>query len=223
MTTLVLGNKNYSSWSLRPWLALRQAGIPFDEVVIPLYQPGSKAAILQHSRAGKVPVLEHGDRTVWDSLAIPEYAAETWPEAALWPEDREARALARCISAEMHAGFAALRKGMPMDLRAHPSSKRHSTEVSADIDRITAIWRGAREKFGGAGPFLFGAFSIADAMFAPVTARFRTYAVELDPLCQAYADAVLALPAFLEWQAAAREEPWVIASYDNPAPTPSGT
>jgi glutathione S-transferase len=107
--------------------------------------------------------------------------------------------------------------------RPRPSSKRHSTEVSADIDRITAIWRGAREKFGGAGPFLFGAFSIADAMFAPVTARFRTYAVELDPLCQAYADAVLALPAFLEWQAAAREEPWVIASYDNPAPTPSGT
>jgi glutathione S-transferase len=214
--TLVIGNKNYSSWSLRPWLAMRQAGIAFDEVVIPLYRGDSKAALLQHSPAGKVPVLEHGDRTVWDSLAIMEYLAETFPAAGLWPQDAAARARARSISAEMHAGFVALRTAMPMDLREHMPGRGWSDAVAADIQRVTAIWRDCRAQFGDGGPFLFGAFSIADAMYAPVAARFRTYAVELDPTCQAYADAMLTLPGFLEWQAAALQEPWIITSYNNP-------
>ena len=219
--TLVVGNKNYSSWSLRPWLAMRQAGIAFEEVVIPLYQAGSKAALLAHSPAGKVPVLRHGDRVVWDSLAIMEYLAETFPAAGLWPEDAAARALARSVSAEMHAGFAALRGGMPMNLRDQPSRPEGSDAVAADIERVSTIWRDCRARFGVGGSFLFGAFSAADAMYAPVVTRFRTYGVALDPTCQAYADAVLALPAFLEWQRAARQEPWVITRYANPAPAAS--
>jgi glutathione S-transferase len=221
--TLVVGNKNYSSWSLRPWLAMRQVGIAFDEVVIPLYQQGSKAALLGYSPAGRVPVLLHGDRVVWDSLAIMEYLAEIFPDAALWPRDPAARALARCVSAEMHAGFAALRAGLSMNLREHLPGRRRSDAVAADIARVTAIWRDCRARFGEAGPFLFGGFSIADAMYAPVATRFRTYAVELDPVSQAYADTILALPAFLEWQAAARKETWVITSFSNPAPAASPT
>jgi glutathione S-transferase len=219
--TLVVGNKRYSSWSLRPWLAMRQAGIAFDEIVIPLYRAESKAALLAHSPAGKVPVLVHGDRAVWDSLAIMEYLAESVPQAGLWPADPEARALARSISAEMHAGFAALRAGMPMDLREHRRGQGRSEAVAADIERVSAIWRDCRTRFGAGGPFLFGAFSAADAMYAPVATRFRTYGVALDPVCEAYADAVLVLPAFLEWQAAAQEEPWIITSYANPAPAAS--
>jgi glutathione S-transferase len=215
--TLVVGNKNYSSWSLRPWLAMRQAGIAFEEIVIPLYQAESKAALLAHSPAGKVPVLKHGDRTVWDTLAIMEYLAETFPAAGLWPQDAAARALARSISAEMHAGFAALRRGMPMNLRDQPPRPQGSDAVAADIERITAIWRDCRTRFGAGASFLFGAFSAADAMYAPVATRFRTYGVALDPVCQAYADALLDLPAFLEWQRAARQEPWVITRYANPA------
>jgi glutathione S-transferase len=219
--TLVIGNKNYSSWSLRPWLAMRHARIAFDEVVIPLYRGESKAALLRHSPAGKVPVLEHGGRTVWDSLAIMEYLAETFPAANLWPQDAAARAQARSISAEMHTGFAALRQGMPMNLRERLPSPGRSDTVAADIQRVTAIWRDCRTRFGGTGRFLFGTFSIADAMYAPVATRFRTYAVELDPICHAYADAVLTLPAFQEWQTAAQQEPWVITSYSNPAPATS--
>ena len=218
--TLVIGNKNYSSWSLRPWLAMRAAGIAFEEVVIPLYQAESKAALLAHSPAGKVPVLRHGDRVVWDSLAIIEYLAETLA-AGLWPENPAARALARAVSAEMHAGFAALRAAMPMNLRDQPSRPAGSDAVAADIERVTAIWRDCRTRFGAGAPFLFGAFSAADAMYAPVVTRFRTYGVALDPTCRAYADAVLALPAFLEWQRAARQEPWVITRYANPAPAAS--
>jgi glutathione S-transferase len=215
--TLIVGNKRYSSWSLRPWLALRQAGIAFEEVVIPLYQAGSKEALLARSPAGKVPVLAHGERTVWDSLAILEYLAESFPAAGLWPQDATARALARSVAAEMHAGFAALRAGMPMDLKEHRPGRQRSQAVDADIERVTAIWRDCRTRFGAGGPFLFGAFSAADAMYAPVATRFRTYGVALDPVCQAYADALLDLPAFLEWQRAARQEPWVITRYANPA------
>ena len=219
--TLVVGNKRYSSWSLRPWLAMRQAGIAFEEVVIPLYEAESKAALLAHSPAGKVPVLRHGERVVWDSLAIIEYLAETFLAAGLWPQDAAARALARSISAEMHAGFAALRRGMPMDLREYLPGQGRSDVVAADVERVTAIWRDCRARFGAGGSLLFGAFSAADAMYAPVAARFRTYGVALDPVCQAYADAVLALPAFVEWQRAARQEPWVITRYANPAPAAS--
>lgn len=209
--TLIVGNKNYSSWSLRGWLAARAAGVPFDEVLIRLSEPGSKEKLLEHSPAGRVPVLHHGERTVWDSLAIIEYLAEVCPDAGLWPADPAARAHARSISAEMHAGFQALRSHMPMNLRKSLPGKGRGRDVAEDIERIAAIWRDCRARYGAGGPFLFGRFGAADVMYTPVAARFRTYAVELDDACQAYVGAVLARPDFLEWHAAALEEPWVIA------------
>jgi len=199
--TLVIGNKNYSSWSLRPWLALRMAGLDFDEVRVPLYAPGSHDAILRHSPAGKVPVLRDGDVTVWDSLAICEYVAELAPQAGLWPGDRAQRAHARSISAEMHAGFAALRSAMPMNLRIERArlAAPPSAAVQADVARITAIFEECRARYGAAGDFLFGRFTIADAMFAPVAMRFRSYSVTLPPRAQAYADALSALAPMREW------------------------
>ena len=208
MPTLVLANKLYSSWSLRPWLLLRQLGIAFDEVVIPLGQPDTRAQLLQHSPAGKAPVLIDGDVTVWESLAIAEYAAESWPEAGVWPRDRAARALARAISSEMHAGFQALRNACPMNLGKRYATRDRGPAVAADVARITALWRDARTRFGAGGPFLFGAFSAADVMYAPVVTRLDTYAVAVDPDTRAYMDAVLALPAFAEWRTAALAEPW---------------
>jgi glutathione S-transferase len=205
--TLVVGNKNYSSWSLRGWLAARLAGIAFDEVVVRLSEPTSKDDLLRHSPAGKVPVLEHGACVVWDSLAIIEYLAEVRPEAGMWPADPGARAHARSIAAEMHSGFQALRAAMPMNLRKSLPSKGRGREVGEDIERICAIWRDCRERFGAAGPFLFGRFCAADVMYTPVATRFRTYAVELDDPCRDYVDAVLARPDFLEWHAAALDEP----------------
>lgn len=215
--TLVVGNKNYSSWSLRPWLALRMAEIPFDEIVIPLYEPASKAALLVQSPAGKVPVLRHGDLVVWDSLAICEYAAELAPQAALWPADRAARAHARSISAEMHAGFVALRSTMPMNLRARG---RHlatpPTEAArADVARVSKIVEECRERFGAGGAFLFGGFGIADAMYAPVATRLRSYSIPLPPPVQAWSDAVLALPPFLEWERAALAEPQILPATES--------
>lgn len=213
--TIVLGNKNYSSWSLRPWLALKQTGVAFDEVVIPLYLEGSKEKILKWSAAGKVPVLKRGDMTLWESLAICEYLAETFPAARLWPEDPAVRAVARAVATEMHGGFVALRQNMPMDIaRRHPGAQRIE-QAAADIARVSAIWRDCRQRFGepgahGKGPFLFGGFSIADAMYAPVVTRFLTYGVSLDPVSAAYADAVMDLPAMREWTAAAAAEPWVL-------------
>jgi glutathione S-transferase len=209
--TLVVGNKNYSSWSLRGWLAARLAGIEFEERLVRLSEPGSRAELLSHSPAGKVPVLKHGARVVWDSLAIVQYLAEQRPQAGLWPADPDARALARSIAAEMHAGFAALRRHMPMNLKKRLPGKGQGPGVATDIARIGAIWQDCRSRFGAGGPFLFGEISAADAMYAPVATRFRTYGVALEPVAQAYADAVLAWPAFLEWQAAALEEPWIIA------------
>jgi glutathione S-transferase len=209
--TLIVGNKNYSSWSLRGWLAARAAGVPFDEVLIRLSEPGSKEKLLEHSPAGRVPVLHHGERTVWDSLAIIEYLAEVCPAAGLWPADPAARAHARSISAEMHAGFQALRSHMPMNLRKSLPGKGRGRDVAEDIERVCAIWADCRARYGAGGPFLFGGFGAADVMYTPVAARFRTYAVELDDACQTYVGAVLARPDFLEWHAAALEEPWVIA------------
>jgi glutathione S-transferase len=209
--TLVVGNKNYSSWSLRGWLAARAAGVPFDEVLVRLSEPGSKAALLEHSPAGKVPVLKHGERTIWDSLAIIEYLAEICPDAGLWPADPAARAHARSIAAEMHAGFQALRAHMPMNLRKSLPGKGRGRDVAEDIERICAIWVDCRARYGALGPFLFGRFTAADAMYTPVATRFRTYAVELDDVCQDYVDAVLARPDFREWHEAALEEAWVIA------------
>jgi glutathione S-transferase len=195
---LVVGNKNYSSWSLRAWLAMKVLGLPFREVRIPLYGPESKRALLEYSPAGKVPCLVDGEVRVWDSLAILEYLAERHP--ALWPADAALRARARSISAEMHSGFAHLRQHMCMNIRKRHPGKGRTPEVLAEIARIVALWSDAR------GPFLFGAFGAADAMYAPVVLRFRTYAVELPPVCRAYADAVLALPALQLWMRDAERE-----------------
>jgi glutathione S-transferase len=213
---LVIGNKNYSSWSLRPWLALRMAGLEFDEERIALYEPVTSEATLHHSPTGKVPVLHRGDVTVFESLAICEYAAELAPRAQLWPADATARAHARSISAEMHAGFSALRSALPMNARVEggrPASAL-SAEVEAEIARVTAIWDDCRTQFGSGGDFLFGAFTIADAMYAPVVSRFRTYSLRLPPRAQAYAEAVWALAPLREWVAAGAAEPERIAAYE---------
>ncbi len=205
--TLVIGNKNYSSWSLRPWLALKATGQAFDEALIVLRQAETKANILGYSAAGKLPVLKHGDLLIWDSLAICEYVAETWPEAKLLPEDRRARAVARSVMSEMHSGFAALRRDLPMDIcRLGKAPGIPSDEARHDMARIQQIWQDCRGRFGGDGDFLFGRFGLADCMYAPVATRFRTYGVSLDPVSAAYVDAIYALPAMQEWIAAAAQE-----------------
>lgn len=206
---IILGNKNYSSWSLRAWLALAHTGADFEEVVIPLDRDGTAASIQAWSPAGKVPILRDGDEVIWDSLAICEYLAERFPEAGLWPKDRAARALARSACAEMHAGFAALRRALPMDVRSHvPLS--YDAAVGDDIARICAIWSQCRGRFGGDGPYLFGAFTIADAFFAPVASRFATYAVDLPNDAKRYVGAVLEEQKMRAWRQAAADEPWVI-------------
>ncbi|MBI4742702.1 MAG: glutathione S-transferase family protein [Betaproteobacteria bacterium] len=201
---LVIGDRNYSSWSLRPWLAARQAGLPFEEVCIPLRNAGSKVHILKHSPSGKVPCLIHGDTVVWDSLAICEHLAELVP--SLWPADRRARSEARSVSAEMHSGFTALRQNMGMDIRASKPFDGRTSAAEADIARIVAIWENCRSRFAAGGHFLFGDFSIADAMYAPVVWRFLTHAVALPAASQAWVEAMLALPAMREWQAGALAE-----------------
>ncbi len=208
--TLVIGNYNYSSWSLRAWIALRQAGAAFDVVRIPLDLPETKAAIAEWSPSGRVPLLRDGDLAIWESLAICEHAAECFPAARLWPEDRAARAIARAASAEMHAGFAALRRHMPMDCRARRPGAGRAPGVAEDIARIVALWTDLRTRFGAGGDMLFGRFTVADAMFAPVVSRFKTYGVALDGAARDYAEAVLALPAMREWYAAAEAETEVI-------------
>ncbi|MBY6265670.1 glutathione S-transferase family protein [Azospirillum sp. 412522] len=208
--TLVIGNKAYSSWSLRPWLALRQAGLAFAETVIPLRQPDTAARIAEQSPSGRVPTLLHDGLVLWDSLAICEYVAELAPAAGLWPSDRVARAVARSVSAEMHSGFVPLRTSMPMNLKQDRKGQGMTAATAADIARIEALWADARARFGSpaGGPFLFGAFTIADAMFAPVVTRLETYGVAVSPGSRAYMDAVLALPAMRDWVAAAKAEPW---------------
>ncbi|MDP3421055.1 MAG: glutathione S-transferase family protein [Thiobacillus sp.] len=204
--TLIIGNKNYSSWSLRPWLVLRNAGIPFEEIRIPLYTPESVVELLKWSPSGKVPALHDGESQVWDSLAICEYLADRFPDKHLWPDDSTARANARSISAEMHAGFNSLREHMSMNIRArHPNQGRTAGSL-ADIARITEIWTDCRTRFSGGGAFLFGRFGIADAMYAPVVLRFLTYGVELTGVARDYANSVLALPALQEWVTAATTE-----------------
>lgn len=206
--TLIVGSKNYSSWSLRPYLALKASGLPFREVLIPLRTDDTYRHIRLYSPSGTVPVLLHGDIKVWESLAICEYIAELAPGAGLWPKDAEARAFGRSIANEMHAGFAALRQNMPMDLARDRREESRASLVTDQIARVTAIWNEARERFGrrganGTGPFLLGGFSIADAMFAPVATRFRTYGVNVDETSQHYCDAIFAWPGFKEWEAAA--------------------
>lgn len=208
--TIVLGNKAYSSWSLRGWLPLALCGVPFEEVVIPLRREDTKSRILEASSAGKVPVLKTPEGPIWDSLAIAEYLAERFPEAGLWPSDPLARARARAVTAEMHSGFPDLRNECPMDVRADHSGRLLSEGTQRDIARICEIWRDCRARFAAGGDFLFGAFGIADAFYAPVVSRFVTYGVELDPVCAAYRDAVIAKPEMQNWIEAGRAEPWVI-------------
>jgi glutathione S-transferase len=211
---LVIGNKNYSSWSLRPWMALSMAHIPFEETVIPLDQPQTKKRISEHSAAGRVPVLHHGKLTVWESLAILEYLAEIFPEKKLWPEGKAARAAARSAASEMHCGFAALRNACPMNLRRPRNTVALSEAVKADIARIDALWRECRKDHSRKGKFLFGAFCNADAMFAPVVTRFDTYDIKVSSESRAYMEAVLATQAFQAWKKAALEEPWKIPRED---------
>ena len=211
---LVIGNKNYSSWSLRAWLALKRTGIDFQEILVPLMRPETKAAILAHSPSGKVPLLRLGDDQVWDSLSIAETLAERFPAAGLWPADATARATARSVSAEMHAGFMALRRALPMNLRAHLPGRPRAADAEADIARVQDIWTSCRTRFGAAGPFLFGGFTIADAFYTPVVGRFRTYDVALTDVGQAYADAVWQTPDMQAWVAAAVAEGQRIAEYE---------
>ena len=214
--TIYLGNRNYASWSLRAWLALKATGEAFEEVVIPLFQPGSKETMLKYSPTGKVPALHHGETVVWDSLAICGYLSESFPAAGLWPTDPAAKAVGRSISAEMHAGFQALRAQFPMNIRSSFPGREFSPEAQADINRVMTIWRTCRTRFGesASGDFLFGPFSIADAMYAPVVTRFRTYQFDLEREADAYCDAIMALPAMQEWVAAAGNEPMVIDQYE---------
>jgi len=213
---LVIGNKNYSSWSMRPWLALRANGIAFEEIFIPLYtgEAADKERILSVSASGKVPALIDGDVTVWDSLAIIEYLAERFPEARLWPDDRAERAHARAICAEMHSGFLALRNECGMNLHRPIRAVALSQDAQANVARIQEIWTDCRERHGERGAFLFGAFGAADAMFAPVVHRFRTYAIPVAPKAQAYMETMMALPAFAEWTEAGLAETLVIERFE---------
>jgi len=212
--TLVIGNRNYSSWSLRGWLMAKLAGIDFEEILIPLDRPETNAAIARHSPAGRVPVLLHKGIAVWESLAIAEYLHDIRPTAGLWPASVAARAHARVIASEMHASFVELRTRMPMDIRASYPGKDMTPEVQADIERITGLWRDCRQRFAKAAPrddgFLFGTISAADAMYAPVVTRFRTYGVKLDADADAYCRTILAYPAMTAWVEAAKREPWTI-------------
>jgi glutathione S-transferase len=207
---LIIGNKNYSSWSLRPWIAMKVAGIAFEEEVISLSATDFKTRLSKVSGTGKVPALVDGDVHVWESLAILEYFAEQYPHARLWPADPAPRALARAIAAEMHAGFSPLRQHLPMNMWRPVMPRQLTPEVEANVRRIEEIWIGCRTRYGIGGPFLFGPFGAADAMYAPVVARFHTYAVEVAEAARAYMDAVMALPAWGEWRAAALAEPWVL-------------
>jgi len=215
---LVIGNKAYSSWSLRPWLLLRESGIAFDEIMIPLYQPDSPRMIRERSPSSRVPALIDGDLTVWDSLAICEYVAERFPKAKGWPEDLEARAIARSVCAEMHSGFAAVRTELPMNLRGRRTGVTPSDTARSEIDRIFEIWSDCRRQYGAGGKFLFGRFGIADAMYAPVVTRFATYGIELTGAARDYSEAILALPSLKEWTQAAREEDRVITASERGTP-----
>jgi glutathione S-transferase len=211
---LVIANKLHSSWSLRPWMLLTQFGIPFEEVMInfgPTFDdPAWKARVAAYTPAGKVPALVDGDIRVWESLAIMEYVAETHPHLPIWPRDKAARAMARAISSEMHAGFSALRNACPMNFGFRHAPKDRGPQVAADVARICGIWSEARARFGAGGPFLFGEFSAADAMYAPVTQRLTGYSIAVDQVSQAYVEALQGTPAFQSWKKAALAETWII-------------
>ena len=209
--TLVIGNKNYSSWSFRAWIAMKVAGIPFTEEVISLDAEDFKARVSKISGSGKVPALLDGDVRVWETLAILDYLADAFPQAGLWPAERAARAHARAIAAEMHAGFMALRRECPMNMWRPVLARELTAQATADVRRVEAIWTDCRTRFGAGGPFLFGGFGAADAMYAPVVSRLHTYAVKVGAAAHAYMAAVMGLAAWQEWRAAALKEPWVLA------------
>ena len=213
--TLVIGNKNYSSWSMRPWLMLKGAGLAFDEVNIPLYTgPADKQRILDYAPSGKVPILVDDGVTVWDSLAIMEYLADRFPDAGVWPKDRAARAHARSISSEMHSGFMPLRNECSMNIHRPIKPKALSDDAKANVARIDELWTDCRTRYGSGGPFLFGRFSAADAMFAPVVHRFRTYAVDVSAAARSYMTTMTAFAPFAEWTEAALKETLLIAKFE---------
>ncbi len=210
MLKLIIGNKNYSSWSLQPWLLVKYFQIPFEEVLIPLSEGSYQSEIDKYSPAGKVPVLVNGAIKVWESLAICEYIAELYPEKNMWPRQIERRAWARAVAQEMHSGFVPLRTHMPMNIRGWYPGKGRTAEVGFDIVRVLQIWEGCRRQCKNDGPFLFGPFTIADAMFAPVVTRFKTYGVKIINASAEYAQTMRELPAFQEWEAASVKERWVV-------------
>jgi glutathione S-transferase len=213
MLKLVVANKLYSSWSLRPWSLLKAFDIPFEEVIIPLRREDSRERLLEYSPSGKVPVLIDGDAIVWESMAIIEHLAEAFPDRAIWPRDPNARAHARAIANEMHGGFQALRQACPMHLGARFVTPPLTDGLKANIDRIEDIWSGAHNRFGAGGPYLFGAFTAADAMYLPIVTRFETYGVPVREATRAYMDTMLTHPAYVEWRAEAMQEPWRIPDY----------
>jgi glutathione S-transferase len=212
--TLVIGNKNYSSWSLRPWLLLRHHGVAFDEVRLPLDTPEFESGIARWSPSARVPVLHRGDLVVWDSLAISEYVSETFLDGRGWPSDASVRAVARSASAEMHSGFQAMRSALPMNCRKRAKGFVVPPEAARDVARILRLWRDCRARFGAMGKFLFGGFSIADAMYAPVVLRFRTYGIALEGVERDYSDAMLELPALRQWLEEAQAEGLPLPKYD---------
>lgn len=212
---LIIGNKNYSSWSLRPWLLMKYYRVPFQEIRIPLYCVGSNEKILRYSPSGLVPALVDGDVTVWDTLAICEYVSETYLDGKGWPSDRKIRAHARAISAEMHAGFAHVRKHLSMNVRARFQWQHINSDVEREIARILQIWDACRAKYTSAGPWLFGEFSIADAMYAPMCLRFHGYNVPVNATATAYIAQMLAVDPMREWCEAARQEKAVIGWTEN--------
>jgi glutathione S-transferase len=212
---LIVANKAYSSWSLRPWLLLRHFEIPFEDVTIPLDLPDTREKILAHSPTGKCPALRDGAIEIWESLAIIEYIAEKFPEHAIWPRDAAARAHARALASEMHAGFSALRQHCPTQFLRPPRKIALTPEVEADVARIEAAWARARATYGKPGPFLFGGFCAADAMFAPVVNRFHTYDIPVSPRTRDYMDAIMALPAWKAWIHDAEAETWRIPKYES--------
>ena len=216
---LIIGNKNYSSWSFRPWIAMKVASIAFDEQVISLDAKDFKAQVTKISGTGKVPALVDGGVHVWESLAILEYLAETFPQARLWPADPQARAQARAVAAAMHAGFVPLRRELPMNMWRPVKPRQLTPEAAANVARIDAMWTDCRNRFGAGGPFLFGAFGAADAMYAPVVSRFHTYGVAVGPVSRPYMDAVMALPAWAEWRSGALAESWIVPEDEADWPT----
>jgi glutathione S-transferase len=212
--TLVIANKCYSSWSFRPWILMRHLGIPFQEVVVPLAEPSTRETLLRHTPSGKAPCLHDNDLTVWDSLSIIEYLADSHPQYAVWPTDRRARALARSLAAEMHSGFMDLRALLPMNMRRKVQRRELTAGALADVARLEQAFGEARDHFGRGGDFLFGDFSAADAMFAPIVNRLHVYDVTVTPMTRTYMDRMMALPAWREWSGQATIEPWTIAKYE---------